>query len=563
MMIGIDLGTTNSLAAYFTEEGPKIIPNRLGNPLTPSVVSMDEEEQIYVGEVARERALLYPESAASVFKRDMGSKKQFKLLHKTFLAEELSSFVLRALKEDAQAYLGQEVTEAVISVPAYFNDARRRATKRAGELAGLKVERIISEPTAAAIAYGLYQNKEHARFLVFDLGGGTFDVSILELYDTILEVRAVAGDNFLGGEDFTAVLEDLFFEKHDKLKRLSLDEKTLSHIHKEAEALKLKFTDDRTSSMSCKIGEESYELTLDLKDYEEACQELLERIRQPVKRSLKDAHIRLSDIDKVVLVGGATKSPIIRRFVSRLFKMLPDTNLNPDEAVALGAAIQAAMKERRQAIREVILTDVCPFTLGTEVAREWEKGKYEDGIFCPIIDRNTVIPASRTERLYTVRDGQSKIRINVLQGESRFASNNLSLGEITVDVPGNPAGEEAVDVTYTYDINSILEVEVKVVSSQKVIKQVFKGSQVEMSEDEIQKRFETLSYLKIHPRDREENKYLLLKGERIYEESLGDKRLYVEKALHDFEIALNSYDQGRIEEAKEGFKKLLEELEEF
>lgn len=563
MMIGIDLGTTNSLAAYFTEEGPKIIPNRLGNPLTPSVVSMDEEEQIYVGEVARERALLYPESAASVFKRDMGSKKQFKLLHKTFLAEELSSFVLRALKEDAQAYLGQEVTEAVISVPAYFNDARRRATKRAGELAGLKVERIISEPTAAAIAYGLYQNKEHARFLVFDLGGGTFDVSILELYDTILEVRAVAGDNFLGGEDFTAVLEDLFFEKHDKLKRLSLDEKTLSHIHKEAEALKLKFTDDRTSSMSCKIGEESYELTLDLKDYEEACQELLERIRQPVKRSLKDAHIRLSDIDKVVLVGGATKSPIIRRFVSRLFKMLPDTNLNPDEAVALGAAIQAAMKERRQAIREVILTDVCPFTLGTEVAREWEKGKYEDGIFCPIIDRNTVIPASRTERLYTVRDGQSKIRINVLQGESRFASNNLSLGEITVDVPGNPAGEEAVDVTYTYDINSILEVEVKVVSSQKVIKQVFKGSQVEMSEDEIQKRFETLSYLKIHPRDREENKYLLLKGERIYEESLGDKRLYVEKALHDFETALNSYDQGRIEEAKEGFKKLLEELEEF
>ena len=243
MIIGIDLGTTNSLAAYYTDEGPKIIPNRLGRRLTPSVVSMDvetpphvrsaegEEYQIYVGDSAVERGLLHPESTASVFKRDMGSRKQFHLGHKSFLAEELSSFVLRALKEDAEHYLGEEVTEAVISVPAYFNDARRRATKRAGELAGFKVERIISEPTAAAIAYGLYQNREHARFLVFDLGGGTFDVSILELYDTILEVRAVAGDNFLGGEDFTAVLEDMFFEKYRELDRLSLDEKTIRHIH--------------------------------------------------------------------------------------------------------------------------------------------------------------------------------------------------------------------------------------------------------------------------------------------------------------------------------------------
>ena len=249
MIIGIDLGTTNSLVAYFTEDGPKIIPNRLGKHLTPSVVSIDEDEQIYVGESAVERSLLYPDSAASVFKRDMGSKKEFHLLHKTFLAEDLSALVLRALKEDAENYLGEPVTEAVISVPAYFNDARRRATKRAGELAGLKVERIISEPTAAAIAYGLYQNRDQARFLVFDLGGGTFDVSILELYDTILEVRAVAGDNFLGGEDFTAVLETMFFDKYPKLDRLSLNEKTLRHIHKQADICKLGFSDSRTSRM--------------------------------------------------------------------------------------------------------------------------------------------------------------------------------------------------------------------------------------------------------------------------------------------------------------------------
>lgn len=561
MIIGIDLGTTNSLVAYFTEDGPKIIPNRLGKHLTPSVVSIDEDEQIYVGESAVERSLLYPDSAASVFKRDMGSKKEFHLLHKTFLAEELSALVLRALKEDAENYLGEPVTEAVISVPAYFNDARRRATKRAGELAGLKVERIISEPTAAAIAYGLYQNRDQARFLVFDLGGGTFDVSILELYDTILEVRAVAGDNFLGGEDFTAVLETMFFDKYPKLDRLSLNEKTLRHIHKQADICKLGFSDSRTSRMRCKIDDTVYDMEVELSKYEEACGDLLDRIRRPVKRSLADAHIRLSDIDKIVLVGGATKSPVIRRFVSKLFKMLPDTNINPDEAVALGAAIQGAMKERRDSIKEVILTDVCPFTLGTEVVREWENHQFENGVFCPIIDRNTVIPASRTERLYTVRDNQSKIRVNVLQGESRFAANNLSLGELLIDIPPAKAGEESVDVTYTYDINSILEVEVKVISTQKVMKKVFLGQDVDMTPEEIEERLKTLSYLKIHPRDREENKYLLLRAERIYEESLGEDRHYVESAIRKFEKVLNTYDKGLIEEAKEEFKKFLEMMD--
>ena len=563
MIIGIDLGTTNSLVSYFTEDGPKIIPNRLGKHLTPSVVSMDEDEQIYVGDTAVERNLLYPNSTASVFKRDMGSKKEYQLLHKTFTAEELSSFVLRALKEDAEHFLGEPVTEAVISVPAYFNDARRRATKRAGELAGLKVERIISEPTAAAIAYGLYQNTNHARFLVFDLGGGTFDVSILELFDSILEVRAVAGDNFLGGEDFTAVLENLFFEKHPNIQKETLDLKTLQHIHKQAELCKMGFSSKNTSTMQCKIGEEVITYDVELSRYEHACEELLDHIRQPIKRSLSDAHIRLADIDKIVLVGGATKSPVIRRFVSRLFKMIPDTNINPDEAVALGAAIQGAMKERKEAIKEVILTDVCPFTLGTEIVREWEQGQFENGVFCPIIQRNTVIPASRTERLYTVRDNQKKIRINVLQGESRFAANNLSLGEILIEIPEKRAGEEAVDVTYTYDINSILEVEVKVLSTQKVTKQLFKGSQTDMTDEEVEERFKTLSYLKIHPREREENKYLLLKGERMYEESIGDNRIFVQSALHKFEHALDSYDPGKIEEAKQEFREFLERMEDF
>ena len=467
MIIGIDLGTTNSLAAYYTDQGPKIIPNRLGKNLTPSVVSIDENDQIYVGETAKERMLLAPESTAAVFKRDMGSKKEFRLLHKTFTAEELSSFVLRALKEDAESFLGCPVEEAV-----------------------------ISEPTATAVAYGLYQSKGDAKFLVFDLGG----------------------------EDFTAVLENMFYEKFPAIDRLSLDAKTAGHIHKQAENCKIGFSGGRTSRMRCIVGEETYEM-------------------------------------EVGLVGGATKSPVNRRFAGRLFKQLPASDINPDEAVALGAAIQGAIKERRESIREVILTDVCPFTLGTEVVREWEDGKFENGVFCPIIERNTVIPASRTERLYTVRDNQTKIRLHVLQGESRFAANNLSLGELFIDIPAAKAGEEAVDVTYTYDINSILEVEVKVVSTGKITKQMFLGREVDMTPEEIKERFEALSYLKIHPRDREENKYLLLKGERIYEESIGRERQIAETALRKFEYALNSYDKGKIERAKEEFKSFLEKWE--
>ena len=563
MIVGIDLGTTNSLVAYYTEEGPRVIPNRIGKRLTPSVVSIGEDGQVYVGESAAEQMLLNPDSGASLFKRSMGSGKKFRLRDKEFAAEELSSFVLRYLKEDAEAFLGEPVTEAVISVPAYFNDARRRATKRAGELAGLKVERIISEPTAAAIAYGLWQKKDHARFLVFDLGGGTFDVSILELYDTILEVHAVAGDNFLGGEDFTAVLEKMFYDAHPQLNRFTLSGKTQQHIRRQAELCKIGFGENRISEMRCNIEGKEYVFPVELSDYEEACEELLDRIRQPVKRSLKDAHIRLSDIDQVVLVGGATKSPVIRRFAGKLFHMIPDTKINPDEAVALGAAIQAAMKERRDGIREVILTDVCPFTLGTEVVQEYGDHQYEDGVFFPIIERNTVIPASRTERLYTVRDNQTRIRVHILQGESRFAVNNLSLGELFIEVPAGKAGQEAVDVTYTYDINSILEVEVKSVSSGKKVRQVFKGQNLDMSEEEIEDRLKTLSYLKIHPRDKEENKVLLLRGERIYEESLGVKREQAGRMLREFEHALDTYDPERIAEAKREYMEFLEKLDEW
>lgn len=562
MIIGIDLGTTNSLVAYYTEEGPKIIPNRLGKNLTPSVVSVDEEGQVYIGETARERMLLYPESSAAVFKRSMGSEKIYELSGKKFLPEELSALVLKALKEDAECYLQEEVTEAVISVPAYFNDERRKATKRAGELAGLTVERIISEPTAAAIAYGLYQNRENGKFLVFDLGGGTFDVSILELFDSIIEVRAVAGDNFLGGEDFTKVIEQIFYDRHSDIQADKLTDKEQRHITKQAENCKLGFSNNRYSKMTCKIQNATYEMELSMDEYEAKCDELLDKIRQPIKRSLADANVRLRDIDRVVLVGGATKLPFIRKFVGKLFHNLPDTSINPDEAVALGAAVQGAMKERRDSIKEVILTDVCPFTLGTEVVIEKENGRYEDGHFCPIIERNTTIPASRTERLYTVNDNQTQIRCKVLQGESRFASNNVLLGEIQIRVPKAEAGSEAVDVTYTYDVNSILEVEIKVVSTGEITKQIIKTNATDMTEEEIKERMEALSYLKIHPRDKEENKLLLLRGERLYEESIGMERMQIEYELREFENALDTRDDKVIEGARRDFREFLENFSE-
>nr|MCR5655334.1 Hsp70 family protein [Lachnospiraceae bacterium] len=295
--------------------------------------------------------------------------------------------------------------------------------------------------------------------------------------------------------------------------------------------------------------------------YEAACGELLEKIKQPIKRSLADAHIKIKDIDKVVLVGGATRLSFVRKFVGKIFRTIPDVNINPDEAVALGAAVQGAMKERNEAIKEVILTDVCPFTLGTEVVREREDGSFEGNHFCPIIERNTVIPASRTERMYTIRDGQTKLNINILQGESRFAKNNLLLGEIEIKVPKANAGEEPVDVTYTYDVNSILEVEVKVVSTGEKVRQVMKGGQNQMTDEEIEERMKEISYLKIHPREKEENKLYLLKGERLYEESLGSDRQLVERELQKFDDALNTRDPGLIDEAREKFKKFLEDFE--
>lgn len=558
--IGIDLGTTNSLVAYWDKDQAVIIPNVLGEHLTPSIVSVDDNGSILVGRIAQERLITHPHLTASTFKRFMGTEKKYALGKHTFTPEELSSFVLKALKEDAEAHLGVEITEAVISVPAYFNDTQRKSTKRAAEIAGLKVERLISEPTAAAIAYGLHQEKPETKFLVFDLGGGTFDVSILELFEGVMDVKSIAGDNYLGGEDFTELLINHFLEKNN-LDGHSLDPKVLSMLYKQAEQCKLALGQEQSGVMSIAVQDQTHELRLDRADFEKLANPLLLRLRKPIERALRDAALSPSDLDAVILIGGATRMPLIKSVIGRMFGRMPYTNIHPDETVALGAAVQTALKQRNQALEEIILTDVCPYTLGTSVVQELGNGQFSSGHFFPIIERNTPIPVSRVERLYTVHDNQKRLTVGVYQGESRMVENNIKLGELNIKIPPAPAGEQSIDVRYTYDINGILEVEVVSVTTGEKKRAVIEQNEGSMTKEEIEARLLELKDMKIHPRDRTENRLLIAKGERLYEEALGERREAIALYIQQFEKALLTQNDKEIKQATEVFKERLEQME--
>lgn len=559
-IIGIDLGTTNSLVAYWSEEGAKIIPNVLGKSLTPSVVSVDENGELYIGQIAKERLITHPHLTAATFKRYMGTEKLYPLGRYTFTPEELSSFVIKSLKEDAEAYLQEEVTEAVISVPAYFNDTQRKATKRAAELAGLKVERLISEPTAAAISYGLHQEESETKFLVFDLGGGTFDVSILELFEGVMEVQSIAGDNFLGGEDFTNAIAEYFIESKE-INLQGLDIKKRSAIYKQAELCKVELSKNNSFTMKVLLDEQPYEVVLDRSIFEKIAHNLVLRLRLPIERALRDAAVSPAELDAVILIGGATRMPLVKTVVGKMFSKLPFSNINPDEAVALGAAIQAALKERKEELDEVILTDVCPYSLGTNVVREVAGGQLQRGYFLPIIERNTPIPVSRVERLQTVRDNQKELCLEIYQGESRKVENNIKLGEFNIKVPMAPAGEQQLDVRYTYDINGILEVEVLVLSTSEVKRMVIEKNPGKMSAEEIQDRLNMLKELKIHPREKAENRQLLARGERMYEEALGERREYISMLIMRFEHILELQDINKAKKAALELEKTLDEIE--
>ena len=559
MIVGIDLGTTNSLVAVYRNGRSEVIPNRLGKFLTPSIISVDESGEILVGELAREYGYLHPESTAKVFKRTMGTDKEYVLNGMKFLSEELSSFVLRSLKEDAEVYLNETVEEAIISVPAYFNDNQRKATKRAGELAGLNVSRIISEPTASAIAYGVTDNNMMERCLVFDLGGGTFDVSILEYFRKIMEVHAIAGDNYLGGEDFTNVLMDIFAIKNGFPLAL-LDYQSYSSLYKACEKAKCEIRENESIAVKAVISGEILEAEIAYEEYEKGLEPLLERLKAPLEKSLRDAKITYNDIDRIILVGGATKMKIVRDYVFKLTGIRPDFTVDPDKSVVIGAALQCAMKTRDESIEEMILTDVCPFTLGTEVVRD--NGIFvESGHYLPIIERNTVIPVSKKQRLYTAYEQQDEVRVKVLQGESRLASNNIYLGEITVPVPKGPKGKESIDITYTYDVNSILEVEVVVTSTNEYKKIIILNEKSNISEAEAEERLKRLQYLKQNPREDEANKLVMARGERLYEENSGSVKDEIDQLLFEFEQILNKDDRMEIEHFRKKMNERFDELE--
>ena len=550
-IVGIDLGTTNSLITHYDENANNvvIIPNRLGNTLTPSCVSVSETGEFYIGDIARERLITHPELSASDFKRYMGTGKKITLGSREFLPEELSSLVIRSLLEDAEVWFGGKVDEAVISVPAYFNDAQRKATKRAGELSGVTVQRIINEPTAAAIAYGIEEKANHTRYLILDLGGGTYDVSLLERVDMIMEVRGVSGDNFFGGNDFTEELMKMVAA------RVNLDIDTMSPkdraiLFKNCNEGKKLCGTAAAFPVSAVIGGELKQVEIRSDDYERQCKDLLTRLRKPIEKLLHDARVKISEIDSVILVGGGTRLSFIKSYISRLILNFPRFTINPDEVVAIGAGYQAAMKARNTVMKELILIDVCPYTLGTSVSIERGDGEYESGHYLPIIERNTVIPVSRMVTVSTIYDNQKEVRVRVLQGESRLSTNNIFLGELTVAVPPSPASQEAVEIRYTYDINGILEVIVQVLSTKVTRKIVIEQNPGQMTPQEIEARLQELASLKIHPRDEEMNKLLLARGERLYEENLGEERLFVAQCIETFEGVLHTQDRDAIKHAQ-------------
>jgi molecular chaperone HscC len=561
MIVGIDLGTSNSLVAAFLDGEPRLIPNALGHHLTPSVVGLDDDGRVLVGLAARERLLTHPALTTSLFKRYMGSSREVELGKKKFRPEELSSLVLRSLKADAEAFLGGPVEEAVITVPAYFSEAQRRATRTAGELAGLKVERLLNEPTAAALAYGLHQAQVESKFLVFDVGGGTFDVSVLELFEGVIEVRASTGDNFLGGEDFVEALYRAFLERVAApagVAEKDLDAKARARLREALERVKRELSASPSAEVTFPLKHKTLTWRIDGAELLALSEPLLRRLRAPVERALRDAGLRAADLDEIVLAGGATRMPIVRQLVTHLFGRPPSTRLDPDQVVALGAAVQAGLKSCDSALDELVMTDVCPYTLGTHVMQPVAGGKFEAGAYLPIIERNTPIPASRSQQLTTWRDYMTEIDVEVFQGESRWVSGNIRLGVMSIRIPRKKAGEVKLEIRYTYDVDGLLECEVKVPETGRLERLVIEENPGILTAEQIERRLEELAKLKIHPREDLQNRALMARGERWYEETLGATRESIGMVLVDFRHLLARQDPRAIEDGRRRLEALLQ-----
>ncbi|BBM47611.1 2-alkenal reductase [Leptotrichia wadei] len=567
-MIGIDLGTTNSLATYIDDNGEiQFIKNEYGNILIPSVVGIDENDAIIVGELAKERRMMNAGETASNFKRRMGTDAKIKVKNRTFDAQMLSSFILKHLKENAEKQLSEKIDRAIISVPAYFNDKQRRDTKMAAELAGLTVERLINEPTAAAMSLGSHILDQNLKFIVLDLGGGTFDVTLLETFENIMEVLSISGDTMLGGEDFTTKICEIFL-KNIKLSIADLSRDERTKLYTKADRAK-KLISLKNVEIEMEIKGKKYKSEITQENFRETVKPLLVKMKVAIDKALQDGNTDAREIEKVILVGGAVKLGIIEEFVEKYFHKMRGEKIyfnnddfiennklvsiaaDPDTVVAYGVGIAVGMKERNKVFKERILTDVCPFTLGTEIV-----GRR----FAPIIPRNTTVPTSRSEYFYTIEDYQSQVTVGIYQGESLNIDDNLFLGEFLLDVPQNLAGKEAINVRFTYDINGILEVEAKVVSTGvKKSKLIING---DLSEEEKNEKIKMLEEIKIQSENKNKDKLLLERANRIYAEIVNTEiRNHISDYLENYKMVVATGDRIRIQKTKESFSQFLDKID--
>lgn len=562
MIIGIDLGTTNSLVGFFRDGRSVPVVNALGSLLTPSAVGIDDDGTVLIGNAAKERLITHPHLTVASFKRYMGSDWKCKLGHQEFRAEELSALVLKSLKEDAENALGEKVSEAVITVPAYFNDAQRKATKNAGRLAGLKVERLLNEPTAAAMAYGLNE-REEGSFLVLDLGGGTFDVTLLEMFDGVMEVHACAGDNALGGNDFDRILIDLFLESHKEVLGSSLsalDPALKNHLFKQAEKVKCALTHEKESAFQVKYKGQDLVQPITRTRFEQACEPLLRRLRNPIEKALNDARLNPASLDDFVLVGGATRMPMIARLSGLVFGRIPNRKIDPDTTIAVGAAIQAGMKMKDKSLDEVVLTDVAPYSLGVSSLSQTPDG-HSQIVFTPIIERNTVVPCSRQEEFYSIEKNQKKVTFKVYQGENRDPDKNILLGKLTIDLPKSTPEGYPLNCRFTYDMDGLLEVEASLPQTGEKHTLIIHENPGLLNDLEIQTRLERLSKLKIHPREHLVNRTLLARAERLYEQTLGEIRQRVGSNIDIFQSILSGQDPNKIKRAAQELSMFLDNVE--
>ncbi len=536
-VIGIDLGTTNSCVAVMEGSETVVIPNPEGNRTTPSVVAFTKDGERLIGQVAKRQAVTNPDGTVQSIKREMGSDYKVSIADKKYTPQEISAMILSKLKSDAEAYLGQPVTQAVITVPAYFTDSQRQATKDAGKIAGLEVLRIVNEPTAASLAYGL-DKEEDQKILVFDLGGGTFDVSILDISDGVFEVLATAGNNRLGGDDFDNKIVDYLVETFKASDGVDLrgDRMAMQRLREAAEKAKIELSGVASSNINLAYitadatGPKHMDITLTKAKFDELTADLVAKTMEPVKRALADAKMTTSDINKILLVGGSTRIPAVQEAVKNYFGKEPFKGINPDECVAIGAAIQAAVLTGD--VKGLVLLDVTPLSLGIET---------EGGIFTKMIERNTTIPAKKSMVFSTAANNQTQVDVHVLQGEREIAAYNKSLGNFILDgIAPAPRGVPQIEVTFDIDANGIVNVSAKDKGTGREQKITITASS-NMSEEDIQK---AIKEAELHAAEDKERK------EKVDIKNKAESTVYqTEKALTDFGDKVSEEDKAPINDA--------------